>query len=211
MQPRRPGFAANAWLLFLVPIGFTTWAAFVYAALRARRYRWLAWALVYAALLAGYVTLDTPDHPSSTAQGWAAGMALLSWIGGGVHALVIRRDVNRRIQARADPALEAAKTRMERRAEERRLLAHQPALAREAGVGRPDIPGADSYGLVDVNHVPAQTLTLLPGVTPALAKKIIEARDAAGGYSSVEDLGEVNDLPPALLDKIRDAAVFIQD
>ena len=48
----------------------------------------------------------------------------------------------------------AARTRIERRATGRHMLASQPALAHEVGIGRPDIPGADDYGLIDVNHCP---------------------------------------------------------
>jgi hypothetical protein len=46
----------------------------------------------------------------------------------------------RRIQSRADPILEAAKTRIERRAEGRHLMATEPALAKEVGVGDPIYP-----------------------------------------------------------------------
>jgi hypothetical protein len=66
-----------------------------------------------------------------------------SWLGGGAQALAISGDAARRIQDRADPALDAARRRIERRAQGRRLLATRPALARETGLGRPDIPGAD--------------------------------------------------------------------
>jgi hypothetical protein len=88
---------------------------------------------------------------------------LLTWIGGGIHAIAVSNDAVRRIQSRADPILEAAKTRIERRAQGRHLLATQPALAKEVGVGRPDISGADDYGLIDVNHCPAATLASVPG------------------------------------------------
>ncbi len=97
-----------------------------------------------------------------------------------------------------DPALEAAQTRIERRAEGRHLLASKPALAREVGIGRPDIPGADDYGLVDVNHCPATALTRLPGISGDLAARIVRQREQAGGFSSAEDLGVLVDLrrPP---------------
>jgi DNA uptake protein ComE-like DNA-binding protein len=204
-------FHGKAWLLLTIPLGFTTWAAFLYIGIRARRPRWLAWAGVYLAAIAGWLVLDSPDHPGSTARGVAAALAIVAWVGGGTHALVISNDAVRRIQGSEDPALEAAETRMERRAEGRHLLASKPALAREVGVGRPDIPGADDYGLVDVNHCPAIALTRLPGISNDLAGRIVRQREQAGGFSSVEDLGVLLDLPPAIVDEIRDTAVFLKD
>jgi DNA uptake protein ComE-like DNA-binding protein len=128
-----------------------------------------------------------------------------------VHALVVSNDAVRRIQGSEDPAVEAAETRIERRAEGRHLLSSKPALAREVGVGRPDIPGAVDYGLVDVNHCPAVALTRLPGLSNDLAARIVREREQAGGFSSVEDLGVLLDLPPAAVVGLRDTAVFLKD
>jgi DNA uptake protein ComE-like DNA-binding protein len=208
---RTSRFRAKAWLLLTVPVGLTTWAAFLYIGIRARRPRWLVWAGVYLAGVVVWLVLDAPAKPNSTAQGIAAAVALATWIGGGVHALVVSNDAVRRIQGSEDPALEAAETRIERRAEGRHLLASKPVLAREVGVGRPDIPGADDYGLVDVNHCPAIALTRLPGVGNDLAARIVHQREQAGGFSSVEDLGMVLDLPPATVDGLRDTTVFLPD
>ena len=194
-----------------MPVGLTTWAAFLYIGVRARRRRWLAWAGVYLAGVVVWLVLDAPANPDSTAQGIAAAVALATWIGGGVHALLVSNDAVRRIRGTEDPAVEAAETRIERRAAGRHLLASKPALAREVGVGRPDIPGADDYGLVDVNHCPAAALTRLPGIGTDLADRIVHEREQAGGFSSVEDLGVLLDLPPATVDQIRDTAIFPKD
>jgi DNA uptake protein ComE-like DNA-binding protein len=207
----RSRFREKAWLLLTLPVGLTTWAAFLYIGIRARRRRWLTWAGVYLAGVVVWLVLDAPANPGSTAQGIAAAVALATWIGGGVHALVVSNDAVRRIRGSEDPAVEAAETRIERRAAGRHLLASKPALAREVGVGRPDVPGADDYGLVDVNHCPAATLTRLPGISTDLADRIVQEREQAGGFSSVEDLGVLLDLPPATVDQLRDAAIFPKD
>lgn len=204
-------FRGKAWLLAVIPLGFTTWAAFVYIGIKARRPRWLAWAAVYAGLLVAYLVLDTTFPHNNAAVGLAAVLGLLAWIGGGAHAFAISDDAIRRIDARSDPALDAARMRIERRVEGRKVLAAQPAVAKEIGLGRPDIAGSDDYGLVDVNHAPAATLGTLPGITAATARQIVQKRAQAGGFSSVEDLGLVLDLPPGLVDQIRDIAVFVPD
>ncbi|MBO0732592.1 MAG: helix-hairpin-helix domain-containing protein [Acidimicrobiaceae bacterium] len=209
--PSRGWLRRKGWLLLTLPLGFTTWAAFLYIGLRARRPRWLVWAGVYGGLLAGFLVLDAPHKPSSTAEGVAAALALLCWVGGGIHALAISNDAERKMKGAVDPALDAARSRIERRAEGRRLLQQNPALAKEAGVGRPDRPGADSFGLVDVNHAGAHAIAHLPGVTAELARQIVDARDKTGPFSSVDDLGALLQLPPHVLDEMRDQAVFVPD
>ncbi len=208
---RASTFRAKAWLLLTLPLGLTTFAAFGYIGIRARRRRWRAWAAVYAATLAGWLVLDTPAHPGSTARGAGAALWLVTWIGGGVHALVVSNDAVRRMHGSEDPRVAAAEARIERRAEGQRLLASQPALARELGVGRPDVPGADDYGLVDVNHVPVAILTGLPGITGDLAARIVAERAPVGGFSSADDLGVVLDLPAGTVDALRPLTVFVKD
>ena len=151
------------------------------------------------------------NNSNSPREGVAVGVMLLTWIGGGIHALAVSGDAARRIHGPGDPALQAARMRIQRRTQGRHLLATQPALAREIGLGRPDVPGADDYGLVDVNHVSADALARLPGVTKDVAQRIVTERAQCGGFSSVEDLGMLLDLPPAEVDKMRDTAIFIPD
>jgi len=205
-------FRGKAWLLFtVVPFGLTTWAAFLYIGIRARRPRWLAWAAVYAAGLAAFLALDTADGRNGAVAAAAAVIGLLTWFGGGVHATVVSDAATQRISSRSNAALEAARLRMERRAEGRRLAATQPALAREVGVGRPDVPGSDDYGLVDVNHASAAGLATLPGVTAELVSQIADMRAQVGGFVSVDDLGLVLNLPPGVIDQLRDTTIFMPD
>ena len=78
----------------------------------------------------------------------------------------------------------------------------------EIGVGRPDLPGASDYSLVDVNHASAAALTRLPGITHQLADRIVGQRAQVGGFTSAEDLGVLLDLSPGIVDGLRDMAIF---
>jgi DNA uptake protein ComE-like DNA-binding protein len=209
--PGHSWFRGKAWLLLTVPIGLTTWAAFLYIGIRARRAQWLAWTVVYLATLAGWLALSAHHHETGAEQALGAVLWLGTWVGGGIHAFAVSDEAMRRIRARADPALEAARARIDRRNMGRHLLATQPALARELGVGRPDVPGADDYGLIDVNHCPAAVLTRLPGITEELAGRIVAERAQVGGFSSTDDLGVTLDLPPATVDQIWALTVFVKD
>jgi DNA uptake protein ComE-like DNA-binding protein len=48
-------------------------------------------------------------------------------------------------------------------------------------------------------------------MTPALARRTVKERVQAGGFSSVEDLGLLLDLPPGTVDQMRDTAIFVPD
>ena len=55
---------------------------------------------------------------------------------------------------------------------------------------------------IDLNRATADELTRLPGIGPALAARIIEARDAAP-FTSVEDLRRVRGVGAAKLERVR--------
>ncbi len=57
--------------------------------------------------------------------------------------------------------------------------------------------------LVNINTADAQELQTLQGIGEVLAQRIIERRESAGPYSSVEDLLEVSGIGPAKLEEFR--------
>lgn len=59
-------------------------------------------------------------------------------------------------------------------------------------------------GLVDLNAATVEQLDTLPGVGPVTAASIIAWRDANGRFDSVDQLGDVDGIGPARLDKLRD-------
>jgi DNA uptake protein ComE-like DNA-binding protein len=83
-------------------------------------------------------------------------------------------------------------------------------VAREIGIGRPDLPGARAAGLVDVNNAPHDVLLTLPGIDDALATRIIELRTQENGFSSVVELGADLDLPGDQVEQLRDQCVFLR-
>ena len=71
-----------------------------------------------------------------------------------------------------------------------------------APVGRP--PGPSD--VVDVNRADLETLQRLPGIGPALARRIVEARSVRP-FASVEELQRVRGIGPATVERLRSMAV----
>ncbi len=60
---------------------------------------------------------------------------------------------------------------------------------------------------IDLNRATAEELETLPGIGAAKAAAIVEARDAQGGFASLEDLESVRGVGPALMAKLRPLVV----
>lgn len=86
-----------------------------------------------------------------------------------------------------------------------------PGLA-EAGRERPGSlaggQGAATGGRIDVNRATAEELEALPGVGPALARRIVDLRRRKGGLTGPEDLLEVRGIGPARLEELRGRVRF---
>ncbi|MGW0160540.1 ComEA family DNA-binding protein [Mycobacterium sp. NPDC003323] len=64
-------------------------------------------------------------------------------------------------------------------------------------------PSAEPAAAVNLNTATAEELDALPGVGPVTATAIIAWRDANGPFRSVDQLGDVDGIGPARLDKLR--------
>jgi hypothetical protein len=133
---------------------------------------------------------------------------LTTWVVGMIHAAVIRPSVNRQLDLVDSSEVKRAQKELDRREYGRKLLDTNPSLARQLGVGRPDVAGSDSFGLIEVNHAGPAGLVMLPGLTQEQAQRILEYRNSGGSFVSVEDLVMYLDLPQTLIGPLRDTAVF---
>ncbi|MEV6601616.1 ComEA family DNA-binding protein [Actinoplanes sp. NPDC051346] len=78
-------------------------------------------------------------------------------------------------------------------------------------VGVPQPPGAapagggtSAGGLVNLNTATIADLDTLPGVGPVLAQRILDARDAQGGFRAVSDLRKVDGIGTARYEQLQD-------
>jgi competence protein ComEA len=80
-------------------------------------------------------------------------------------------------------------------------IVSEPA-PRSTGNGTEKPTGATE--VIDLNTATAEQLDTLPGIGPVTAAAIIAWRDANGPFTSVDQLGDVDGIGPARLDKLRD-------
>ena len=58
--------------------------------------------------------------------------------------------------------------------------------------------------MVNINTAGEKELDSLPGIGPAMAKRIIEYREKEGGFQSLEDLRKVKGIGEAKFNKLKD-------
>src|SRR5690606_34424271 len=93
------------------------------------------------------------------------------------------------------------------------LEPHLTLPARNAAVARrPAAPArkpegsrtrGEASGPLELNRATEAELTALPGIGPALARRIVALREEQGRFRSVEDLEKVVGIGPSLLERLR--------
>ncbi|MDP9133914.1 MAG: helix-hairpin-helix domain-containing protein [Actinomycetota bacterium] len=197
------------WVLAsLVPFGWVTWAGFLYAGFRVKRPAWIAAGAAYLLVTVVTLYLTSLDDNEAGLDDNLGYIAMFSaWGVGIVHSFLSRKAYVRRLDIIDDPSLQAARTAEERRAYAHQIAQRDPALARDALIGRSG--GFDEGGVVDVNHAPVEDIADLPGIDAAAARRIVAVRADVGGFSSLEDLGLTMDLPGDLVEGLRGRVVCL--
>jgi hypothetical protein len=200
--------------------GFLAAIPFWHAAKRLgrREVRSLARAYTVADLYLLVLMILTPQRADGTSANETlstiGGLSVLFIvIAGCVQLRPLRREVyggGGGVPAHRDPAVARALEARARREESRRLIARDPALRRDLGIGRPDLGrDYDDGGLIDVNTAPAAVIAGVCGIDDRYADAIVAGRTARGGtyYNLGELLVEVP-LPPHVQEQLRERAVF---
>nr|WP_230860720.1 ComEA family DNA-binding protein [Actinoplanes aureus] len=107
----------------------------------------------------------------------------------------------------AEPGVDVAMLNLARRVTDGELIMVGVAAAPGAPVpgsgvsgAAPGAPGA----LVNLNTATLADLDALPGVGPVLAQRILDARDAQGGFRAVGDLRKVDGIGDARFEQLKD-------
>ncbi len=186
------------------PMGLGAWAPIVPGKQRGRP-RWVAFGVLWSVVtLAGWIAAVANDGGSG-----AGLLIILGWVGALATTLAIRPAYVNETASSFARGREAAQRRLQERREGQQLARDQPELALELGIGRPDRPGAQDAGLVDVNNASLAALLKLPGIDDALATRIVELRAEINGFASVHELGGLVDLDGNAVERLEDRVVFL--
>ena len=195
-------------LLPLVTLGLASVATFAYGAIRLRSRSLGFCAAGYGLAAIVFLFLANTGSDASWPPTLGVGIGFTAAAIATVQAFAIRTRV---FSGSIVTAEDKAREVLRRRDYSRKLLTDNPQLAKELNIGRPDLHSDfDDGGLIDVNHVPAEFLTTLPGIDAVLASTIVEVRDAIGGFDSLDDMEILLGLPPQRLDWARERALFLR-
>jgi hypothetical protein len=161
----------------------------------------LAAAGYLAATLGGAVMIDSSsDEITGTKDGLGVTLVIASALVCAVHLAVI---VPRR--TRQAPGDET------RREYGRQLAAEHPLIARQLGIGRPDLPNQfEDGGLIDINDAPEAVLRTLPGVSAEQAALIVADRAHRGPFRSLEDLAARGLFPWPIPPQVAEVLLIIR-
>lgn len=95
--PFRAWLRQSGWVLLTLPLGFTTWAAFLYAGLRAKKSDLLLASAAYGVALVLYLVLVGISPERSAVATVGAIVGIIAWLIGIVHTLIIRQSVAERL------------------------------------------------------------------------------------------------------------------
>jgi hypothetical protein len=220
-------FKAGGWY-FVVPIvtaGVFTGVPFWHAAVRLGRPSLWRPAALYTAAGIGFLVVsdlipkDAAGEPigrgAAVADNLLVAVALILIIAACLQLRPIRREVyggdRPKPPTDADPAVARALERRTKRHEARSLTEKDRGLARELGIGRPDLGrGYDDGGLVDLNSAPAELIAQVCDMDLQDAHRIVDARDLRGGrfFSMGEVFLDVA-LPLAAEEELRERGVTL--
>ncbi|MFC7278936.1 helix-hairpin-helix domain-containing protein [Paractinoplanes rhizophilus] len=109
----------------------------------------------------------------------------------------------------AEPGVDVAMLNLARKVADGELImvgvTPSPGVAMPAGPG-PAATGAavPGGGPINLNTATLADLDSLPGVGPVLAQRILDARDAQGGFRAVADLRKVDGIGDARFEQLKD-------
>ena len=218
-------FRRGGWYFPVVvaSFGFLSAVPFAHAATRLRTACAWGWAALYLAATATVFVLagSAPKDAAGVPDGGAiTTLQVLLTIALWIVPCFQLRGVRRRAYRLPDPAVTdsdvhpavaQALAARQRRADARRLAGDDPLLARDLGIGRPDLRrGYDDGGLVELNTAPAAVIAGLCEVPRDVADQIVAGRvHGTGSLSRPEELMIYLDLPPDAHDRLRDRGIVL--
>jgi hypothetical protein len=216
-----------SWLWAFAPaltFGVATAPVMIWATIYKRSWAQGVMSALYLAATAVAIVAMAPASPfADSAQIWSV---VFLMFGGFVNGLAVRRwvfglppplplpypqpDRPMTLLERQQAAIEASREAAQAREVARKLVNDDPYEALRLQIGRVDIPhrAFPDGGLIDVNNVPPSAFAEASELSLQVAHRIAVVREKVGGFSSVDELCSLAELPPQTFDHLTGRLVF---
>ncbi|WP_199286976.1 helix-hairpin-helix domain-containing protein [Nocardioides houyundeii] len=169
----------------------------------------------------GYALIAmSPEDSTGSATGWTSNLAAVILLSVMVVATVLlvglRREVYQLTVGAPRPGNQDAMASVEatrrKRDEARKLAVKDPMMARELGIGNPQLrQGYDDGGLLELNFATAEQLSVVCGLPPTMAEQVVTSRATLGRFLHVEDAIVYGQVGEEYAPLIRDRGIVIAD
>ena len=154
---------------------------------------------------------ESPDSPGGPASAASAAEVVVSVAGKVGKPGLVRLPAGARVADALEaaggpkPGVDVAMLNLARKVVDGELIlvgiTPSPGQPAPPGVSGPAAPGG---GPVNLNTATIADLDTLPGVGPVLAQRILDARDAQGGFRAVSDLRQVDGIGESRYEQLKD-------
>lgn len=206
-------------VITLVSVGLLSAVPFFHAASRLQRpsLRTVGAAFAAVGLLSFAMVGSAPTNDSGEVTGWLSSLGSTLALGNMFVASLLLIGLRRQVYdavlirppSRNQGAMSDVGEARRRRGEARRLAAADPMMARELGIGRPDLDRYDDGGLLDLNVASVDQLVTLCGLRRDHAARVVDARTAIGRFLSIEDAIVYGQLSEDETELLRERGVVI--
>ena len=177
---RRWELLHSLWMGWTLLFGFTSWVAFLYIGVRAKRTRWVIWGLVYLLIFASFAISDGMAGQDNDVTQVLIGLTIISGFFSIVHAFVVRPDYLVRLENREHARVEnqvlvtGSEPELEPSVAEPTVVASSERLGQERPEDtNPDRPKTDQH-----EGAPA-----VPSTAPPFAASTSETSESSAGLT----------------------------
>ena len=217
------GLIHSWWLIlpFTFPL-YLNWTAFLYVGITARHRIWILYGVIYAipSMLLTFINSTTNPNEIIDANSIMGILIIITYLIGCIsiiHAFSLREEYLIRLKALKN--VKNDDNLRKKIAREYGLDDRNFSYNQEHSTGIKDEKQADSDEFVkdfphtvspsiDINNDPEDLLLKLPGINKTLAEKIIQLRQSGIYFDSAEDFGELLDLKPHVVERIKPLVVI---
>ncbi|WP_289890233.1 helix-hairpin-helix domain-containing protein [Virgibacillus pantothenticus] len=198
----------SIWMLWaILTLGFFNYISFYYIYFRVKQRKWLFAALVYSLIFITWIIIAEiyPEKHWMTDVSFA--IFLLGWIISIVHVFKIRKEYLLRLEVKIANGQKEIQSLREQ-------IRQEYGSTVEAGSKVAPIPQEikeqpeDTVKMIDINTATEDEVAGVPGIGALFAKKVMEAREREGGFTSFEHFVQTLSIKPHLAEKMRPFLVF---